>query len=198
VTNPFRYTAREFDTDTSLQFSRARYYDPAAGRFISEDPVGFRGGQNFYAYVENGANNLTDPFGLWPWSNPGSPPTAPPPKPPPIFYPPLWNTPGFVNRNNCYSYACDRLHAPCPGLHAPQPGEDSGLRLPQGATCAMIMAAARVDGLKDSPDGTCPCNTHRVVLYTGQHVHPGSTQDLGRDYHWYRQDVNACGPQNMA
>src|SRR6202023_208683 len=34
LTNPFQYTAREFDAETNLQFSRARYYDPAVGRFL--------------------------------------------------------------------------------------------------------------------------------------------------------------------
>ena len=28
VTNPFQYTGREFDTETSLYYYRARYYDP--------------------------------------------------------------------------------------------------------------------------------------------------------------------------
>jgi RHS repeat-associated protein len=41
LTNSFRHTAREFDSETSLYFMRARYYDPAAGRFLSEDPTGF-------------------------------------------------------------------------------------------------------------------------------------------------------------
>lgn len=45
---------------------RARYYDPAIGRFISEDPIGFKGGVNFYAYVHNNAITLRDPFGLAP------------------------------------------------------------------------------------------------------------------------------------
>jgi len=35
LTNPFQYTAREFDAETNLQYSRARYYDPAPGRFLS-------------------------------------------------------------------------------------------------------------------------------------------------------------------
>ena len=47
LTNPFRYTAREFDTETNLYFYRARYYDPTAGRFLGEDPIGFDSGTNF-------------------------------------------------------------------------------------------------------------------------------------------------------
>jgi hypothetical protein len=145
----------------SVPYYRARYYDPAAGRFVGEDPVGFRGGQNFYAYVENAVTGLVDPFGLGP-NDPPPPPTPPAPKPPPIFYPPLWNSPGFVNRNNCYSYACDRLHAPGPTPHAPQPGENFGVHLPSGAGCALIMATARQTspvvyvGRKGNSDtGTC-------------------------------------------
>ncbi|HVS89750.1 MAG TPA: RHS repeat-associated core domain-containing protein [Candidatus Acidoferrum sp.] len=65
LTNPFRYTAREFDTETSLYFYRARYYDSASGRFLSEDPLRFfAGGVNFYAYVDQNPVNLTDPRGL--------------------------------------------------------------------------------------------------------------------------------------
>ena len=64
LSNPFRYTGREFDSETSLYFNRARYYDQNAGRFVSEDPSEFVGGQNFYAYVGNDPTNLTDPLGL--------------------------------------------------------------------------------------------------------------------------------------
>ena len=64
LTNPFRYTAREFDTETNLQFSRARYYDPTAGRFLSEDPMRFFQSPGFYAYVENNPLNLIDATGL--------------------------------------------------------------------------------------------------------------------------------------
>jgi len=53
------------ETDTRTSYYRARYYDPAAGRFVSNDPVGFSGGQaNFYAYIGNHPTDLTDPFGL--------------------------------------------------------------------------------------------------------------------------------------
>ena len=32
--NPFQYTGRDFDSETGLRYYRARYYDPAIGRFI--------------------------------------------------------------------------------------------------------------------------------------------------------------------
>lgn len=42
----------------------ARYYDPNAGRFISEDPIGFHGGaSSFYGYVGNNTPNFVDPGG---------------------------------------------------------------------------------------------------------------------------------------
>lgn len=63
LTNPFQYTGRDSDPETGLVYYRARYYDPAIGRFLSEDPIGFRGGNNFYAYVENDPLNFVDPLG---------------------------------------------------------------------------------------------------------------------------------------
>jgi RHS repeat-associated protein len=66
LTNPFQYTGREFDAETNLQFSRARYYNPVAGRFVSEDPIRFDGdGANFYGYVSNNPVNFVDPSGLF-------------------------------------------------------------------------------------------------------------------------------------
>ncbi|CAD6877438.1 Rhs-family protein [Methylomonas albis] len=40
-----------------------RYYDPNAGRFIHQDPIGLEGGSNVYRYVPNPVNWI-DPFGL--------------------------------------------------------------------------------------------------------------------------------------
>jgi RHS repeat-associated protein len=62
-------------------YYRARYYDATDGRFLSEDPIAFTGGTNFYRYSSNNPINLIDPFGLnpvpaipwpWPWFPPGS------------------------------------------------------------------------------------------------------------------------------
>jgi RHS repeat-associated protein len=65
LTNPFQYTAREFDTETGLYYYRARYYDPAIGRFMSEDPLRFAGdGTNLYSYVKNEPLRNFDPGGL--------------------------------------------------------------------------------------------------------------------------------------
>jgi RHS repeat-associated protein len=69
LTNFFRYTGREFDTETSLYDLRARYYDPSTARFVSEDPIRFSGGINFYAYVENRPLYFIDPLGTCPEPN---------------------------------------------------------------------------------------------------------------------------------
>ena len=64
LVNPFQYAGREFDQVTGLYYNRARYYDPSLGRFLSEDPIKFDGGIDFYAYVLNNPTILVDPSGL--------------------------------------------------------------------------------------------------------------------------------------
>ena len=61
--NRLKFTGRE-DDGTGLYYYRARYYDPAIGRFVSEDPMGFQAGINFYAYVGNNPVNANDPSGM--------------------------------------------------------------------------------------------------------------------------------------
>ena len=63
LTNPFQYTAREFDPETGIYDYRARYYDPTVGRFLSEDPIKFKGGLDFYGYVRNDPVSRIDPTG---------------------------------------------------------------------------------------------------------------------------------------
>jgi RHS repeat-associated protein len=60
----YSYTGRERDPDTGLLYYRARFYDPQTGRFISEDPIAFEAGYNWYQYVENNPISFSDPLGL--------------------------------------------------------------------------------------------------------------------------------------
>uniref|UniRef100_UPI0036F2CDB1 RHS repeat-associated core domain-containing protein n=1 Tax=Tautonia marina TaxID=2653855 RepID=UPI0036F2CDB1 len=61
----FKFTGREQDAVTGLQYNRARYYDAAIGRWTQEDPIGFAAGDaNLYRYVGNGPTNFVDPDGL--------------------------------------------------------------------------------------------------------------------------------------
>ncbi|MGB9588567.1 MAG: RHS repeat-associated core domain-containing protein, partial [Armatimonadota bacterium] len=68
-TNPavdslFLFTARPFDADTGLQNNLSRWYDAHVGRWLSEDPIGFAGGDaNLYRYVGNGSQTQADPEG---------------------------------------------------------------------------------------------------------------------------------------
>ena len=56
-------TPRESVPEAGLYYYCARYYDPASGRFLSEDPMGYLGGRNFFVYVGGDVPNLTDPLG---------------------------------------------------------------------------------------------------------------------------------------
>jgi len=63
-TNALQYAARDHDP-TALYYYRARYYSPSLRRFISEDPIGFAGGDpNLYAYVNGNPLGFIDPSGL--------------------------------------------------------------------------------------------------------------------------------------
>ncbi|HYS02725.1 MAG TPA: RHS repeat-associated core domain-containing protein [Candidatus Eisenbacteria bacterium] len=60
VTNPLRYTGREYDASSGLYYYRARYYDPNSGRFLSEDPIRHL---NPYPYAANDPVDFNDPSG---------------------------------------------------------------------------------------------------------------------------------------
>ena len=57
-------------TEFAVSYYRARYYDPATGRFLSEDPIMFGGGDNFHLYAGNDPVDLDDPFGMCPQCGP--------------------------------------------------------------------------------------------------------------------------------
>ncbi|XZE42763.1 RHS repeat-associated core domain-containing protein [Pirellulaceae bacterium SH467] len=65
VDSIFGYTGRDWDSDIGMQYNRARWYDPQTGRWLSQDPIGFGGGDaNLYRYVGNHPTYANDPSGL--------------------------------------------------------------------------------------------------------------------------------------
>jgi len=63
IYQPLRYQGQYFDAETGLHYNRFRYYDPDAGRFVSQDPIGLAGGVNLYQYAPNPLS-WVDPLGL--------------------------------------------------------------------------------------------------------------------------------------
>lgn len=66
---PFQFTGRVPDTSGTYYY-RARFYDPIAARFLSEDPFGFGATDadtNLYAYTQNNPIRLIDPSGMEPF-----------------------------------------------------------------------------------------------------------------------------------
>nr|WP_289623609.1 RHS repeat-associated core domain-containing protein [Paracidovorax valerianellae] len=63
VDQPFRFQGQQFDEETGLHYNRFRYYDPVVGRFVSQDPIGLRGGTNLFTYAPNPID-WSDPWGL--------------------------------------------------------------------------------------------------------------------------------------
>lgn len=66
VDTPFRYNGAYgvmTDPDTGLLHMRARWYSPSLGRFLSEDPIEFSGGLNWYAYADGDPVGHIDPNG---------------------------------------------------------------------------------------------------------------------------------------
>ncbi|GKT02451.1 DUF6531 domain-containing protein [Acidovorax sp. SUPP3434] len=63
IEQPFRFQGQQFDEETGLHYNRFRYYDPAVGRFTSQDPIGLSGGTNLFQYAPNALIWL-DPWGL--------------------------------------------------------------------------------------------------------------------------------------
>ena len=61
----YAFTGREWDADAEMYYYRARWYDPAIGKFVGDDPSGFDAGDsNLQRYVGNNAANSLDPSGL--------------------------------------------------------------------------------------------------------------------------------------
>src|SRR5579871_5425675 len=65
---PFQYvgTLGYYRDSGSKEYVRARYLDTQKGRWLTQDPIGFDGGDwDLYRYVENRPTSQSDPSGLW-------------------------------------------------------------------------------------------------------------------------------------
>ncbi|WP_337880950.1 RHS repeat-associated core domain-containing protein [Rheinheimera sp.] len=60
----FRYTGQILLPGTELYHYKARVYHPKLGRFLQTDPLGYKDGINWYAYVGNDPMNMVDASGL--------------------------------------------------------------------------------------------------------------------------------------
>jgi RHS repeat-associated protein len=63
----YRFTGKERDPETGLEYHSARYYAPWLGRWTACDPKGPEPGANLYAYVNGQPTRLTDPSGRDGW-----------------------------------------------------------------------------------------------------------------------------------
>ena len=60
---PFRLQNQYADRETGLLYNFFRYYEPDAGRFVIQDPIGLDGGDNLYQFAPN-IQDWVDVFGL--------------------------------------------------------------------------------------------------------------------------------------
>ena len=61
--NPYLFSSEYFDEETGLVYYNYRYYNPELGRWMSQDPIGERGGLNLYTFVRNWAISIIDILG---------------------------------------------------------------------------------------------------------------------------------------
>ena len=61
---PFCLQNQYCDRETGLHYNFFRYYEPDAGRFVNQDPIGLMGGANLYAFASN-VQGWVDPVGLF-------------------------------------------------------------------------------------------------------------------------------------
>jgi len=63
IVQPWRLPGQYYDAETGLHYNLRRYYEPETGRYVTEDPLRFDAGTNFYAYAHHSPTNFADPSG---------------------------------------------------------------------------------------------------------------------------------------
>jgi RHS repeat-associated protein len=157
VENPFTYTSRELDRETGLMYYRARYYESGLGRFLSEDPVGFKAGDvNFYRYVGNQPVVFVDPFGLY-------------------WFRQSWQQPGIVGRRGSIvepgglvseiienyvpaGYTFGEMHDAFVGTATSEGLPDWLVNIPSVYIDATVVELLRSLGILEQPKEPTPCN----------------------------------------
>jgi len=64
IVNNLRFPGQYFDQETGLHYNWHRFYNPATGRYLRLDPIGIKGGINWYSYALNNPKAILDPLGL--------------------------------------------------------------------------------------------------------------------------------------
>jgi RHS repeat-associated protein len=94
ASKPVCWPAEMVPRNPQASYYRARYYDPAIGRFVTEDGIGNDEDINLYVYVRNSPTNFQDPTG---------------------FYKLVGFPPGKIgDMNNAIQSAINKLKADCP------------------------------------------------------------------------------------
>ncbi|SQH95157.1 RHS family protein [Salmonella enterica subsp. salamae] len=162
-----RLPGQQYDEESGLYYNRHRYYSPGQGRYITQDPIGLKGGWDFYQYPLDPVTEV-DPLGLLPQQDDDTPsPNGM------RFDPDFWNDYGTRRSNNCYSYAIDR-----PFITTDHP---LLFHTPSDLTCSGIEKNLENSGIrKIDSSRRCPDGYHKIALFIAP----------GKDFHFYRQDSN--------
>jgi RHS repeat-associated protein len=64
---PYVFTGQRLDSESGLMYFKNRYYDPATGRFLQRDPLGYADGPSLYQYARSNPAMYVDRLGLKSW-----------------------------------------------------------------------------------------------------------------------------------